>query len=88
MMCVIKCRKYHNLAVPQKQKGMDKTEKIQSILKAVEQEVNQWVNEEENIRDPILYEQKLLEMAFNFGKTLMLSSQGKVPKDRNVKKKS
>lgn len=67
---------------------MDKTEKIQSILKAVEQEVTQWVNEEGSIRDPILYEQKLLERAFNFGKALMLSSNGKLPNDRNVKKKS
>jgi len=67
---------------------MDKTEKIQSILKAVEQEVTQWVNEEGNIRDPMLYEQKLLEKAFKIGKTLMLSSNGKLPKDRNAKKKS
>lgn len=67
---------------------MDKTEKIQSILKAVEQEVTQWVNEEGNLRDPILYEQKLLERTFKIGKTLMLNSHGKLPKDRNAKKKS
>ena len=67
---------------------MDKKEKIQSILKAVEIEITQWVNEEGNVRDPILYEQKLLEKAFKIGKTLMLSSQGNLPRDRNAKKKS
>ncbi len=67
---------------------MDKESRIQSILKAVEQEVTQWVNEEGKVTDPILYEHMLLEKAFNIGKVLMLSGNGKIPKDRNGKKKS
>ena len=43
---------------------MDKEEKIQSILKAVESEIRQWVEEESSIKDPILYERKLLESSF------------------------
>ena len=65
---------------------MDKEEKIQSILKAVESEIRQWVEEESSIKDPILYERKLLESSFRFGKKLMVKT-GATSKDRNLKKK-
>lgn len=65
---------------------MDREEKIQSILKAVESEIRQWVDLEPTIKDPILYERKLLESSFRFGKALMIKSEGQT-RDRNLKKK-
>ena len=65
---------------------MDKEEKIQSILKALESEIRQWVEEESSIKYPILYDRKRLERSVRFGKTLMVKA-GATSKDRNLKKK-
>lgn len=67
---------------------MDKEEKLQSILKAVELEVKQWLEEEPIIKDPILYEGRLLDLSFRFGRNLIENGSGILPKDRNAKKKS
>lgn len=67
---------------------MDKQQFVKSILKTVEQEVNEWFDEKDLIKDPIEYERRLLERSLNFGKTLLLESGGKIPRDRNAKKKS
>lgn len=66
---------------------MDKEAKIQSILKAVESEIRAWVDLEPTIKDPILYERKLLELSYKFGKTLIVKPEGQI-KDRNQKKNS
>lgn len=67
--------------------GMDREEKFQSILKAVETDLKLWLEEEVNIHDPIEYETKLLALSFRFGKNVLINSGGKLPKDRNSKKK-
>lgn len=67
---------------------MDKQQIVKSILKTVELEVNEWLDEQDSIKDPFEYEQRLLERSLKYGKTLLSESSGKVSRDRNAKKKS
>lgn len=66
---------------------MDKEAIIESILKTVRQEVEQWVEEEGTIKDPFLYEKRLLERSLRMGRAMMEGSGGKLSRDRNAKKK-
>lgn len=67
---------------------MDTKDKIlESILKNVRTEVAQFLEIEPEIKCPIEYEQKLLEISRNFAKTILSESQGKMPRSRNLKKK-
>lgn len=72
---------------PKKEKGMDKKMVVESILKTVRQEVEEWVEEEGKIKDAFEYEKKLLERVLRMGKTMMEESGGKPSRDRNTKKK-
>jgi len=67
---------------------MDKLEKLESILKTVKTEVEKWIDEEEQITDPIIYESQLLERCLRIGSLMVIGTRGKVAKDRNAKKKS
>ena len=66
---------------------MEKQQIVQSILKAVETEVTEWVNIEQSIKDPMVYEQDLLERALRIGKVMLEHNGGKTSKDRNQKKR-
>ena len=66
---------------------MEKQQVVQSILKAVETEVTEWVNIEQSIKDPMVYEQDLLERALRIGKVMLEHNGGKISKDRNQKKR-
>lgn len=67
---------------------MDKKAVVESILRTVRQEVEEWVEEEEKIKDPFEYEKRLLERVLRMGKTMAEESGGKLVKDRNSKKSS
>ena len=66
---------------------MDKQEIIKSILRTVEQEVTDWIEEEDTITDALDYEKRLLERSLRIGGVMLAGSKGKVSKDRNAKKK-
>lgn len=59
----------------------------ESILRIVETEVDLWLVDEPTFTDPIEYEKSLLERSLRIGKAMLEQSQGKLPKDRNRKKK-
>lgn len=67
---------------------METKQTVDSILETVRAEISQFVDQESDITCPIEYETRLLEMARNFAKTLLLGTQGQLPKSRNCKKKS
>jgi len=66
---------------------MDKRAIIESILRTVEQEVTDWIEEEETITDAFDYEKRLLERSMRIGGIMLAGSKGKLSKDRNTKKK-
>jgi len=65
---------------------MDKIELKDSILKAVEQEIDQWLEIEPGIESGLEYETKLLEAGRRMTKALLVHSMGKLPGSRNEKK--
>ena len=67
---------------------MNKSEIKESILRTVNEEIDAWLASEPNIKDAFTYEQRLFEHSMRIGRSMLLNSQGKVPKDRNAKKKS
>lgn len=64
-----------------------KQETIDAILNAVKDEVKDFVNTESEIKCPIEYELRLLEVGMRVAKALMTETHGKIPKSRNLKKK-
>lgn len=66
---------------------MDKIAIKESILRIIDQEVDTWLEEEPKIKDPFEYEKQLFERAMRIGKVILEQGQGKVSKDRNLKKK-
>ena len=62
---------------------METKQTVDSILETVRAEISQFVDEESDIKCPIEYETRLLEMGRNFARTLLLGTQGKLPKSRN-----
>lgn len=67
---------------------METKQTVDSILETVRTEISQFVEQEPSITCPIEYEKRLIEIARNFAKTLLLGTQGELPKSRNFKKKS
>ncbi len=67
---------------------MDKSKIKQSILRAVEAEIDAWLDIEPTFTDAFEYEKDLFARTLRIGKSMMVNSQGKVSKDRNTKKKS
>lgn len=66
---------------------METKQIVDSILENVRAEITQFVEKEPTIKCPIEYELKVLELARIFSRTLVLESQGELPKSRNFKKK-
>ena len=66
---------------------MDKEQIRASILRAVNQELDQWLEEEPTITDAFEYEKRLFERTLRIGQSMLVNSRGKVPKDRNLKKR-
>ena len=85
-VCITNCTKYH-IFEQLIYKKMDTNKVVDSILVEIRTEIKEWVQEEPNFTCPIAYEQKLLTVAMSIAKTMVLQSQGKEPKGRNLKKK-
>jgi|GEM_PF-3835997 hypothetical protein len=66
---------------------MDKAQIKASILRTMSEELDEWLEEEPTIRDAFQYEMRLFERTLRIGKSMLQHSQGKLPKDRNAKKK-
>jgi len=66
----------------------DKQQLVDSILEAVREEVMHFVEEEGAIESSVEYEEKVLELCRQFGRSVITGTSGKMPKSRNSKKKS
>ena len=58
------------------------------ILASMREEVNEFLTTEDQITSSIEYEEKVLEIARKFAANLISGGSGRLPKDRNSKKKS
>ena len=66
---------------------MDKSQVKESILRMFEAELDAWLEIEPKIKDAFEYERDLLCRTLRVGQGMITLSQGKIPKDRNAKKK-
>jgi len=66
---------------------MDKEQIKSSILSMINSELDQWLEEEPTITDAFEYEKRLFERTLRIGQSMLVNSRGKVPKDRNLKKR-
>jgi hypothetical protein len=66
---------------------METKQIVDSILENVRAEITAFVENEPKIQCPVEYELKVIEIAKLFSKNLILTSQGKIPGSRNLKKK-
>lgn len=67
---------------------MDRQEIKATILRKIEAELDTWLNLEPTITDAMEYERTLFSSTLNIGHTILQHSRGKLPRDRNAKKKS
>ena len=67
---------------------MDKREKIESILKAVESKLEEFFDVESGIDSSIEYENLLIEVGQFVDKQIIQASQSDFPKGKNEKKNS
>lgn len=58
------------------------------IFASMREEVNEFLATEDQITSSIEYEEKVLEIARKFAATLISGGTGRLPQDRNAKKKS
>lgn len=65
---------------------MEKRAIKESILKAVETEIDTWLEEEGKITSGYDYEERVLAISRRFAQSLIQRSQGELPKSRNLKK--
>lgn len=66
---------------------MDKLAIRESILKAVTQELDEWLEEEGKITDAFQYEHRLLQRTLKMGQAMLQGSGGSLSRDRNKKKR-
>ena len=66
---------------------MENKQLVDSILETVRAEISDFVDQESDIKCPIEYETRLIEIARSFARNLLLGTQGHLPKSRNSKKK-
>jgi len=66
---------------------MDKSQIKSSILRTMSEELDAWLQEEPTITDAFEYEKRLFERTLRIGQSMLVNSKGKLPKDRNAKKK-
>ena len=57
-----------------------------SILKAVNEEISEWLSIEPKIESAYDYETKIIEMGSRITRTILEKSMGQIPKSRNQKK--
>ncbi|HMQ08083.1 MAG TPA: hypothetical protein PKC30_12340 [Saprospiraceae bacterium] len=62
---------------------MEKQERIDSILRMMRTKLEDYIDEESNITDPIEYENRLLEIGNNFALEVLQTSPGKMSKSIN-----
>ena len=58
------------------------------ILDSIREEVDEFLSTHDQITSSVDYEEKVLEIARKFAARLISGGSGKLPKDRNAKKKS
>jgi hypothetical protein len=66
---------------------MDTKEIVNSILETVRTEITDFVKLDTTSGCPIEYEKRVIDIARNLSKSLILGAQGGLPKSRNFKKK-
>lgn len=67
----------------------DKTHPLTNeILESMREEVNKFLSTQDQITSSVEYEEKVLDLARKFAAGLISGGSGKLPKDRNAKKKS
>jgi len=66
---------------------MDRNQAIESILKAVKEDITQFLDVHDQIDSSIEYEERVLEISRRFARNLISRSAGNWPKSRNAKKK-
>jgi len=71
-----------------KQIKMETKQLVDSILETVRAEMSLFIEQESDIKCPIEYETRVIKIARNLSRNLIIGSQGKLPKSRNGKKKS
>lgn len=57
------------------------------ILKTVSDELDEWLEKKDRIKDGYEYETEFAEMAFRLNQIMLQKSIGHLPKSRNSKKK-
>jgi len=67
---------------------MENQQIVDSILETVKAELQSFVEQESKITSSIEYEERILSMARTFSLGVIQGVQGKLPKSRNLKKKS
>jgi len=67
---------------------MESKQLVDSILETVRAEMTAFIQHESEIKCPVEYEMRVLEIARTLSRNLIEQSQGKLPKSRNGKKKS
>jgi len=67
---------------------METKQLVETILETVRVEMTTFIEEESEIKCPVEYETRVIEIARMLSKNLIIGSQGKLPKSRNGKKKS
>ena len=64
---------------------MEKQKIADTILRMIEDDLIQFIDSEGKIDCPIEYENRVLELAYEFGRAVIKGTSGKIPKDRNKK---
>ena len=64
-----------------------KSQIVDSILETVRSEISLFVEEEAEIKCPVEYELRVMEVSRVLSRNLILGTQGKVGRSRNTKKK-
>lgn len=67
---------------------METKQIVDSILETVRIEITDFVEQESEIRFPVEYELRLIEIGRLMSRNLLLWTQGQLSKSRNAKKKS
>ena len=71
-----------------KQKKMETKQLVDAILETVRAEMTTFIEEESDIKCPVEYETRVIEIARMMSRNLIAGSQGTLAKSRNGKKKS
>ncbi|MFT4537570.1 MAG: hypothetical protein ACI9P5_004955 [Saprospiraceae bacterium] len=67
---------------------METKQLVSSILRTIEQELTDFINDQSQIDCPIEYEKRVINLARSYGQKVLQGSSGGLPKSRNGKKKS